>query len=236
MTTETKFIQRIEVQNWILLAAVVAVGLGLVFLSLKHSERPSTNPAWVYPEFYSCEKDVLNDLHQDKVNLILLQNVAQLCSIELRDQSAISIFEVNRDKYIEQNYEDRILLWMVVAITISGVLLAGLQLFASFKLASEGKAEFARDSDITIEKDRLSLRSSVTGLLILIISLAFFIVYVKYVYKIDDPSNINTSALQQPQSSGGGDQRSTKPTTGAPEHAGSGVAVPAQPPIEPSAQ
>jgi hypothetical protein len=119
-----------------------------------------------------------------------LQNTSALCFAKLQDQSYITIFDVNRTKYVEQNFEDRILLWMVVAITLSGVVLSGLQLAASFKLASEGKAEFARDSDFTLQKDRLSAKSSVTGLLILLISLGFFIIYVKYVYKIDNASDV----------------------------------------------
>jgi hypothetical protein len=177
-------------QNWSLVAVIIALTCGLLYSVFRPVEQYSKSVTWDYPEYSSCEKEVLSELHLEKANFLVLQNTAELCFAKLQDQSYITIFDVNRGKYLEQNFEDRVLLWMVVAITLSGVILAGLQLGASFKLASEGKAEFAKDSDFTLQKDRLSAKSSVTGLLILLISLGFFIIYVKYVYKIDNAADV----------------------------------------------
>jgi hypothetical protein len=176
--------------SWALATAVIALTCGLLYSVFRPNEQSSRGVAWDYAEYSTCEKETLGELRLEKTNFLVLQNTAALCFAKLQDQSYITIFEVNRGKYIEQNYEDRVLLWMVVAITISGVLLAGLQLAGSFKLASDGKAEFAKDTDLTLKRDSLSAKSSVTGLLILMVSLGFFIIYVKFVYKIDNASDV----------------------------------------------
>lgn len=77
-------------------------------------------------------------------------------------------------------------MWMVVAITLSGVALAGLQLVAGYKLAAAGKAAFEQGGQLSIEHSKISLGSSVTGLMILAISLVFFIVFVTKVYLIQE--------------------------------------------------
>jgi hypothetical protein len=185
--------RRFDSQNWILLAVIVTLACALLVATLRTSDRPPSSTSWASPEFSSCEKQVLTDVHPDKNTLLLLENISTFCFTKLQEESYLSVFDVNRGKYVEQSYEDNILLWMVVAITISGVILAGLQLMASYRLASVGKAEFVNNSDLNLAKDRLSLKSSVTGVIILLISLAFFFVYVKYVYKIED-ANSNPAA------------------------------------------
>ncbi len=87
---------------------------------------------------------------------------------------------------------------MVVAITVSGVFLAGLQLLGSYKLAASGTGKFGDLSDLSVEAGKGaikgSMHSSVTGLIILVVSLAFFIVYVKWIYAIQEVS------IEKPQS------------------------------------
>jgi hypothetical protein len=73
---------------------------------------------------------------------------------------------------------------MVVAITISGVLLAGFQLLAAFRLANAGRGEFTQGGELSLDQKSISLKSSVTGVIVLTISLVFFITYVKWVYPI----------------------------------------------------
>lgn len=88
--------------------------------------------------------------------------------------------------FVFQRHENIILLLMVVTITLSGVVLAGIQLVASYRLAAAGKGEFGRDNDLTVSKSSLSLRSSIVGLMILIVSFAFFLVFIKDVYELKD--------------------------------------------------
>ena len=87
----------------------------------------------------------------------------------------------------------------MVIITISGVVLAAVQLIASYKLASTGRAEFAQTSELMLQRDRVLLKSSVTGLLILTASFAFFFVYVVWVYTIREV-NLTDQVVQAKQS------------------------------------
>jgi hypothetical protein len=93
----------------------------------------------------------------------------------------------NRDSnLVLQKSENVVLMWMVVVITISGVILAGLQLYASFELAKKGKSAFLTGNEITVNKDSVVIQSSVIGVIILSISFAFFMVFVVKVYKIEE--------------------------------------------------
>ncbi|HTQ13458.1 MAG TPA: hypothetical protein VMH86_06240 [Rhizomicrobium sp.] len=98
-------------------------------------------------------------------------------------------FDARRAKFQQQNSDDRVLLWMVVAITLSGVVLSGIQLLASYKLAVLTRQTITGDAtEVVLEAGRISVRSSVTGLLILTVSFAFFLVFVSSVYQFhEDP-------------------------------------------------
>lgn len=79
---------------------------------------------------------------------------------------------------------------MVVAITIAGVGLAALQLFASYVLATAGKGELGSATTFTAEAGKLTLQSSITGVVILVVSLAFFWLYVERVYTITELKSV----------------------------------------------
>jgi cytochrome b subunit of formate dehydrogenase len=98
--------------------------------------------------------------------------------------------KIRRDNFIFQRNENVVLLFMVVLITISGVILAGLQLFASYRLAIiNPDRELAGGADISYSTKGISFRSSVVGLVILALSLIFFLVFVIYVYPLRDISS-----------------------------------------------
>jgi hypothetical protein len=73
---------------------------------------------------------------------------------------------------------------MVVLITLSGVALAAVQLLTSYTLASTGHLQGDGVTDLTLEQGKLAIKSSVTGLVVLVVSLAFFWIYIIYVYRI----------------------------------------------------
>ena len=98
-------------------------------------------------------------------------------------------FGIRKSAYLNQQIQTVILMWMVVAITLSGVALAGVQLVAGYKLAAIGKAAFDQGGNLSIEHSKISIGSSVTGLMILAISLAFFTIFVYKVYFITDPGD-----------------------------------------------
>ena len=105
---------------------------------------------------------------------------------------------IRNENFVFQRYENTIIMLMVVSITISGVILAGLQLFASYKLASVGKATFADAGEVTIDSHSLAVKSSVVGVIILAISFAFFLVFVLYVYTFTPASNNGAAAPSSP--------------------------------------
>lgn len=111
--------------------------------------------------------------------------MAELCYRVIHGQNMLNDFTIRRIKLFQQQYDEVVMLWMMVAITLSGVVLAGLQLFTSYRLASRsGGAHAEGASEITVEQGRLVFKSSVTGLAILIISFAFFLVFVLEIYTI----------------------------------------------------
>lgn len=71
-----------------------------------------------------------------------------------------------------------------------GVVLAGVQLLASYKLALNGRGELAGGgSEIGYSANSVSFKSSVIGLTILAMSFAFFLVFVMNVYEIREISS-----------------------------------------------
>jgi hypothetical protein len=159
---------------------------------------------------HDCLSDVMQKLSPAQVNAGLYERVWRLCGNQIFNGLYLDDFLIRRQKLIQQGLDERVNLWLVVAITLSGVILAGFQLFMSFKLAADSRLDFAKDSQVTIETGKISLRSSITGVLILALSLAFFIIYVIYIYSIhelplDRPSNLQTPVeieAAEPQPSG----------------------------------
>lgn len=122
-------------------------------------------------------------LYDPKVlDLNLVGQIHALCYAEVNEEDRLVEFEINRSALLNQQAETPVLLWMVVAITMSGVFLAAVQLMAGYKLASAGKGNLEQGGELGLENNRLSLKSSVTGLIILTISLAFFYIFVSQVY------------------------------------------------------
>lgn len=94
--------------------------------------------------------------------------------------------QVGRNDALEvQKFENIVMLWMVVAITVSGVGLAGLQLLGSYELAKAGREKFMGDAtDLSYTDKNVAVKSSVVGVIILTISFAFFLVFVIYLHPV----------------------------------------------------
>jgi hypothetical protein len=131
-----------------------------------------------------CRAETLEQIKPDKVDLKLLAGLHGLCYARVNEEDALAEFGIRRGAFLNQQSETGILMWMVVLITISGVLLAGVQLLAGFKLALLGKAAFDQGGQISLEANKLSISSSVAGVLVLAISLCFFYVFSKEIYLI----------------------------------------------------
>ena len=145
-----------------------------------------------------CRDAVLAQIHPGTVDLQILGNIHSFCYSEAAEEDVLSEFSIRRLAYLSQQRELPVLMWLVVAITLSGVALSGLQLLAAYQLALAGKESLqqGQGGELGLEKGKLSLRSSVTGLLMLLISLLFFYVFVNEVYLVKEtPPLPGTSAL-----------------------------------------
>ena len=131
-----------------------------------------------------CRKEILGQLALEKPDLKILAGVHGLCYARVNEEDTLAEFGIRRNAFLNQQDETGVLMWMVVLITISGVVLAGLQLVAGFRLASLGKAAFEQGGQFVLETKKVSLNSSVTGVLVLAISLCFFYVFAKEIYLI----------------------------------------------------
>lgn len=150
-------------------------------------------------EISDCVGRALRQTKRDAVDVSLsdYEKVSEFCGHETYALEKLVAIDVSTETFHRQMFDTRLILFMVVVITLSGVGLATVQLLASYKLASAGHGEaFGAQSEISLERNKVSLKSSVTGLIILVVSLAFFIVYVKWVYPIT-PVNMDSSPSQQ---------------------------------------
>jgi hypothetical protein len=122
------------------------------------------------------------------VNVPTLYDLNLFCYNSIGSQLKLDQEKIRRDSFVFQRNENVVLLYMVVVITISGVVLAGVQLLASYRLALAGRGELAGGggSEITYSVNSVSLKSSVIGLTILAMSFAFFLVFVRYVYDMGE--------------------------------------------------
>lgn len=107
------------------------------------------------------------------------------CWDKLRMQGLINDFQIRKVNFLHQHVADIVILWMVVILTLSGVLLAGFQIIATTQLRGETGYD-TPSSELLVQRDKIFLRSSVTGLFILIVSFAFFFTYVMNVYTIKE--------------------------------------------------
>jgi hypothetical protein len=140
-----------------------------------------------------------------------MKDALSLCWREISMQGRLNDFALRRLSFARQYYAGPIILWMVVIITLSGVLLAAAQLYMAFSIweiqgESPKRPEMSQTTDLRINREAIAFRSSVTGVTILFISLGFFIVFIKYVYMITpiDYDDSPKSELNIPQLEEGG--------------------------------
>jgi hypothetical protein len=116
-----------------------------------------------------CAQDTIRLINLNVSDVKIVSQIIDVCYNEIDSQQRLNDFELRRLAFLSRYYADRITLWMVVIITLSGVLLAGLQLAASYRLALLSGTSLASDGQLTVEQGKLVFRSSVTGLFVLII-------------------------------------------------------------------
>jgi len=155
------------------------VGVGRV-----GTEAPGHDAMAVCIEKYKVQTAVTT------VNVGTLYDLNLFCYNNIGSQLKLDQEKIRRDSFVFQRNENVVLLFMVVLITISGVVLAGVQLLASYKLALLGRGALAGGgSEISYSATSVSFKSSVIELTILAMSFAFFLVFVIYVFDMADVSS-----------------------------------------------
>jgi heme/copper-type cytochrome/quinol oxidase subunit 2 len=77
-----------------------------------------------------------------------------------------------------QLFASNVLLWVVILVVAAGVVYSGLQLAIAAKTGKQ------RDTSLEISAQRVRVTSSVVGILILALSLAFLLIFVNQVYQL----------------------------------------------------
>jgi hypothetical protein len=129
----------------------------------------------------SDERDLINP---ERVDVPFLAHISDFCYGQVRGEDLLGDFYIRKLSFVPQQSDAGVQLWMAVAITIAGVLLAGFQLLAAYRLANDARGDFSQEGELSLDANSISLKSSVTGVTILTLSLAFFITYVKWRYPI----------------------------------------------------
>jgi hypothetical protein len=143
-----------------------------------------------------CTSSYASKINVDRTDYNTLSASLALCQSILATGLLAREQAARDETYVFQRSENVVLMWMVVVITVSGVLLAGLQLFASYRLALQGRVEFAKDNEFSLKRDSIVIKSSVVGLIILAISFAFFMVFVLYVYTLREAEPLHNVSPQ----------------------------------------
>lgn len=100
----------------------------------------------------------------------------------MQDQARQS--SVNVNAFVAQGRDSDIVLGLVIFIVLIGLLLAVLQVAKGLFYAKQLGNDPAAQDKLQINMQGVELQSSSIGLLILVVSLAFFFLYLKYVYPI----------------------------------------------------
>jgi hypothetical protein len=181
--------------GWLPLAALAGMLIGLC-VGFAAGDLPITKQPDL-PSMSQCVADTLGLFDQkNPPTSEILRDARGHCYSLIQAQEILSDFAIRKLNFFQQYRANGVLMWMVVAVTFSGVLLAGFQLWASYELAVVNKTSLpADDGEMILKRDQLVLKSSITGLFILLLSFCFFLVFVFYVYRLEMPGDHANSVL-----------------------------------------
>jgi hypothetical protein len=207
------------------LLVVVVLSLCAIYgLWIRNADlRPATQTIAAAGANSCMDRYAAGPIDDKATQINMLWSVYALCDAMTSRKLLYEEQVIRNENFVFQRYENTIIMLMVVSITISGVILAGLQLFASYKLASVGKATFSDAGEVTIDSHSLAVKSSVVGVIILAISFGFFLVFVLYVYTFTPVSNSGAAAASSAQSA----SQSRGSNTDTDQSANVGKALPA---------
>ncbi|SDW45863.1 hypothetical protein SAMN05444410_1038 [Hydrobacter penzbergensis] len=105
---------------------------------------------------------------------------------EAYNKSLVAYYTYKKNEFHQANnvfywqlIANKIIFFVAIGLVIAGVWFAGAQFYHSLKTG-----EKLSENQLEVSKDGIRLHSSVVGLFILLISLAFFYLYIRFVYPI----------------------------------------------------
>lgn len=189
-----------EIQRALQYPVFFVLIIGVFILGIKYSTTLSPAPTTSIDKssrLDACALTVRDEFFRTySTRVEALNAMTKYCYTDVYMQDNLWDYEVRRTSFTIQQYQGTVLLTVVVMVTISGVALSALQLFAAFQLAMEGREKLRADSQIGIEAGKMSVKSSVAGVVILSLSLLFFVVFVKYVFPITETNTVSSSMPQ----------------------------------------
>ena len=93
----------------------------------------------------------------------------------------------HRQKVFEwQHFSSVFMFWVVMAIVLTGLVLASFQFYTGYKSSKKMKDTGSKEqTEINLTLSGVQIKSSLIGLLVFITSLAFLFMYLKFVYPIE---------------------------------------------------
>jgi hypothetical protein len=98
------------------------------------------------------------------------------------------LLEYNVDVFRWQGFSTKVMFWIVILLTLSGLAFAGIQFWLTFRHYDSRKEREApkMDAEAKVSASGLEFKTPVLGVTVLFISMAFLFLYMRYVYPIEE--------------------------------------------------
>jgi hypothetical protein len=151
-------------------------------------------------------------MHKSKVDLYLKANAHDA---RVYDYYSYNLEQLKK-RYKWHAFASTAIFWVVLIIVFSGIIFSGIQFYIGLKrvkgkpVPAKGKAKQAEEpgentdttsteTSVKISPEGLEVKSSILGVIILVISIAFFYLYLTIVYPMKDAPENNVN-FSQPDS------------------------------------
>ncbi|MFL9964659.1 hypothetical protein PQR02_27055 [Paraburkholderia sediminicola] len=149
----------------------------------------------------ACYDRAFARLGKTTADIDTLKQVSKFCHNESGYAYDQTEWEVRRGAYEQSQTQSDAILRLVKGMTWGGIALAALQLAFVFALSWRERKLLTDASELTAESSKesskLYFKSSVAGLMILVITFFFFYLYIRYVYPVTDGSTARGAGSPQ---------------------------------------
>jgi len=117
--------------------------------------------------------------------------------LQAREEYSVFAWKNRQDAFAWQSVSTKVIFWVVIVVVLTGLYLSWMQFKLALKMpltkttqTKKGQSNKANPSDqieastIEVTTSGVKITSSVIGLIILVLSIVFFFLYLKFVYPI----------------------------------------------------